>query len=44
MSGPLYFAVMVIGTAVLALPPMVFLKMKKASWKSAGKSAAVKAA
>ena len=37
MSGPLYFAVMVIGTAVLALPPLVFLKLKKPSWKSAGK-------
>jgi amino acid transporter len=35
MSGLLYFAIMVIGTAVLALPPLVFLKLKKASWKTA---------
>ena len=30
---------MVVGTAVLALPPLVFLKFKKPSWKSAGKKA-----
>jgi len=28
---------MVIGTAILALPPLVFLKLKKKSWKTAGK-------
>jgi amino acid transporter len=38
MSGALYIAIMVIGTAVLALPPLVFLKMKKSGWKPAGKS------
>jgi len=37
MSGPLYIAIMIIGTAVLALPPLVFLKLKKKSWKTAGK-------
>lgn len=35
MSGPLYFAIMVIGTALLALPPLVFMKLKKPGWKSA---------
>ncbi|MGA2112632.1 MAG: APC family permease [Anaerolineales bacterium] len=39
MSGPLYVAIMLIGTAVLALPPLVFLKLKKPSWKTAGKKA-----
>ncbi len=39
MSGPLYVVIMVVGTAVLALPPLVFLKFKKSSWKSAGKKA-----
>jgi hypothetical protein len=39
MSGPLYIAIMIIGTAVLALPPLVFLKLKKTSWKTAGKKA-----
>jgi amino acid transporter len=38
MSGPLYIAIMIIGTAVLALPPLVFLKLKKKSWKTAGKN------
>jgi amino acid transporter len=37
ISGLLYFVIMVIGTALLALPPLVFLKIKKPSWKSAGK-------
>ena len=37
MSGPLYIVIMIIGTAVLALPPLVFLKLKKKSWKTAGK-------
>ena len=39
MPGLLYVVIMVIGTAVLALPPLVFLKLKKNSWKSAGKKA-----
>ncbi len=39
MPGLLYVVIMVIGTAVLALPPLVFLKLKKTSWKSAGKKA-----
>jgi amino acid transporter len=37
MSGPLYVVIMIIGTAVLALPPLVFLKLRKKSWKTAGK-------
>jgi hypothetical protein len=40
MSGPLYIVIMIIGTAVLALPPLVFLKLKKKSWKTAGKKEA----
>ncbi|MDR3576013.1 MAG: APC family permease [Anaerolineaceae bacterium] len=28
-----YAALMLVGTAVLALPPLVFIKLKKASWK-----------
>ncbi len=43
MSGPLYIAIMIIGTAVLALPPLVFLKLKKKSWKTAGKKEALAA-
>ncbi len=43
MSGPLYIAIMIIGTAVLALPPLVFLKMKNKSWKTAGKKEALAA-
>ena len=30
-----YMAIMLIGTALLALPPLVFVKMKKPSWKPA---------
>ena len=30
-----YMALMLIGTALLALPPLVFMKMKKPSWKPA---------
>ena len=43
MSGPLYVAIMIVGTAVLALPPLVFLKLKKKSWKTAGKKEALAA-
>jgi amino acid transporter len=39
MSGPLYVVIMIVGTAVLALPPLVFLKFKKPGWKAAGKKA-----
>jgi amino acid transporter len=39
MSGPLYIVIMIIGTAVLALPPLVFMKLRKPSWKTAGKKA-----
>jgi glutamate:GABA antiporter len=35
ISLPAYMAIMLIGTAVLALPPLVFLKLKKPSWKPA---------
>ncbi len=35
MSLWIYLPLMLIGTAILALPPLVFLKMKKPSWKSA---------
>ncbi len=30
-----YMALMLVGTALLALPPLVFMKMKKPSWKPA---------
>ena len=43
MSGPLYIAIMIIGTAVLALPPLVFLKLKKKNWKTVGKKEALAA-
>lgn len=32
LPTPVYIAIMLIGTAVLALPPLVFMKLKKPSW------------
>jgi glutamate:GABA antiporter len=37
-----YAAIMLIGTAILALPPLVFLALKKPSWKLAPDSTLVK--
>ena len=35
MSVWIYLPLMLVGTAILALPPLVFLKLKKRSWKQA---------
>jgi hypothetical protein len=40
LPGWVYFVIMVAGTAILALPPLIFLKMKKPSWKTAEKDEA----
>jgi amino acid transporter len=34
ISVPAYVALMLVGTAILALPPLVFLKLKKPEWKT----------
>lgn len=44
MPGWVYFVIMVAGTALLALPPLVFLKMKKPAWKTDAKNEAIKEA
>jgi len=42
IPGWVYVAIMVGGTALLALPPLVFLKMKKPAWKKNAKNEAMK--
>ena len=37
-----YIAIMIVGTAVLALPPLVFLRFKRPSWAQAGAAASAK--
>jgi len=44
IPGWIYFAIMIVGTALLALPPLVFLKLKKPAWKTDAANEAVKEA
>jgi amino acid transporter len=38
MSIWAYLPLMLVGTAILALPPLIFLKLKKPSWKTGAAS------
>jgi amino acid transporter len=44
IPGWIYFAIMAAGTALLALPPLVFLRLKKPAWKTDATNEAAKEA